>query len=231
MPAPSPPAPQRPTVLQLVWLPALITTAISGARLYTQIEGQVPTASGGSGSWLGITWLVLLFGAWFGHRLRASGSRPRVRRAPLWMLLATLLLFAAVASVFSRLDPDDRSETARQVMNAGVPWIAAAGLLLMLGSFAVWPRLSLTLLTYGLLARGVVLALTWWAKVEGWDTHYTKFGPPGFEYDLAGTMQRAALAQLGFWVPFTVLVGGMLGATVAVLFRGRGPDRAASQSA
>lgn len=205
------------SLVRLIWLPALITALVSGARLYAQVHGQVPTASGGSGSWLGITWLVLLFGAWFGFRLRSSGSRPRVRRAPLWMLLPTLLLFAAVAALFSRLDPADRGDSARELMNAGVPWIAGAAVLLMLGSFAVWAPLSLALLAYGLLARGVVLALTWWAKVEDWNTHYTKFGPPGFEYDLAGTMQRAALAQLGFWVPFTVLVGGLVGTTVAAL--------------
>ena len=63
-------------------------------------------------------------------------------------------------------------------------------------------------------ARAVVLALTWLAKQKGWDTHYTKFGPSGIERESLGeTMFAAGFAQIGFWVPFTIL-GGMLAATV-----------------
>ena len=60
--------------------------------------------------------------------------------------------------------------------------------------------------------------MTWLAKHNGWDTHYTKFGPKGWTFDMEGTMTRATLMQLGFWVPFTIITGTLLG---VVLF-GRG---------
>ena len=61
-----------------------------------------------------------------------------------------------------------------------------------------------------------MLAFTWLAKLQGWDTHYTKFGPPGIERDsMAETMTSAAIAQLGFWVPFTMIGGMVAGGLVA----------------
>ena len=61
-------------------------------------------------------------------------------------------------------------------------------------------------------------AITWLAKNQGWDTHYTKFGPKGWTFDMAGTMTRTAVMQLGFWIPITIVFGTLLG---VVLF-GRG---------
>ena len=58
-------------------------------------------------------------------------------------------------------------------------------------------------------------ALTWLAKSEGWNTHYTKFGPQGFERDLPSTLASASLAQLGMWVPLTVVFGCVVGTLFA----------------
>ena len=70
------------------------------------------------------------------------------------------------------------------------------------------------------------MLLTWLAKHEGWDTHYTKFGPAGIERDLPGTLVSASIAQFGFWIPLTIL-GGTLAGTLAVsLFDRRSPEPA-----
>ena len=82
-------------------------------------------------------------------------------------------------------------------------------------AFAVWPRLAATLLVYGLPARATVVALTWVAKTNGWDTHHVKFGPQAFEYDLEGTVVSASLAQFGVWVPLTIVFGTFAGSWFA----------------
>ena len=67
--------------------------------------------------------------------------------------------------------------------------------------FVVWHRLAWTLLLYAIPARVTVVAFTWLAKQNGWDTHYTKFGPAGIERPMGETIAAASLAQLGFWIP------------------------------
>jgi hypothetical protein len=49
--------------------------------------------------------------------------------------------------------------------------------------------------------------LTAVAKQMELDTHYTKFGTAGDEFDLATTLTTASIAQFGFWVPFSVVCG------------------------
>ena len=71
---------------------------------------------------------------------------------------------------------------------------------------------------HALPTRLVVFLITWFAKVQGYDTHYVKFGPPGIERDLPETLLATALAQGGFWVPFTVVCGVAIGVWFA---RGR----------
>ena len=53
------------------------------------------------------------------------------------------------------------------------------------------------------------------AKQLEYDTHYTKFGPAGNEFDFVTTVTTASIAQLGFWVPFAVVCGFASGAFFA----------------
>ncbi|HEB53038.1 MAG TPA: hypothetical protein ENI87_07285 [bacterium] len=76
----------------------------------------------------------------------------------------------------------------------------------------LWPRLAWTLLLYAAPSRALVVGITWLAKQQGWDTHYTKFGPTGIERDMAETLLSATLAQSGFWTPFTIVCGCVIGA-------------------
>lgn len=201
----------RPTTLRLLSWPLLLTLLLSIGRLVGEVQGSLGAASGGAGSPFGITWLLFVFGGWFGFRLRAQGSRPMMQPAWLWWGLLLALLVGAFVWFTRGVDlmgKDAATEAAVKdlVTTMAIVAVPTAGL-----CFAIWPRLAWTLLCYGLGARAMVLGITGLAKHMGWDTHYTKFGPAGFEYDMATTMTNAAVAQLGIWVPITMLAGGFVG--------------------
>lgn len=209
----------NPPLLRLLLWPSLITMAISFLRLFGEKNEWFSPQSGGAFHPLGIVWCAFVFGGWFGKRLAAAGAGPRVGKPA---LASTLLFVAMIAGMVASVmltsgNPRDLPNTpeGQAVLRTSVLTVATTAAVVMLGSFVVWPALARTLLVYGLFERGVVVAITWLAKVQGWNTHYTKFGPNGFEYDLERTVTSASIAQFGVWVPFTVLAGGMVGSWFA----------------
>lgn len=211
-----------PGILRLILWPSIITLVVSVLRLVLQLQGVISPRSGGSFAWLGITWLAFVFGGWFGWRLSRSGSRPTLKSVAVWAVVPLIAIVAAVIIGFGSIDRADVSDAAFASLRTAVSVIALVAVGGAVFGFVLWARLALVLLVYGLVARGTVVAITYVAKVQGWDTHYTKFGPAGIERDLAGTMFSASFAQLGFWTPFTV-VAGVLAGTVAALLVSRAP--------
>lgn len=207
--------PPRPFARPLL-LATILTLAISLLRLWGELAGWATNASGGRFLPLGITWLVFACGAWFGRRLAKGRHTPRFRRAWLWPLLALLTMLLVAALGFAPLAKAEPNEQTFQLLRTAVLRAVVVAVLAAAAMFAVWPALARQLLIYGLLARGTVLAITWLAKHMQWNTHYTKFGPMGIERDsMAETMLSAGLAQIGFWVPFTI-VGGVLAGCLAI---------------
>jgi len=204
----------KPSILRLILWPTIVTLLVNVARLIVQQQEAGTTASGGAGYWLGITWLALLFGGWFGWQLARAGSRPTLRPAWAWSLVALLVVIGTVFWQFSQIDRTDSRPEAMPPLRSAVLLIVSVAIPMAVLQFIVWRRLALTLLLYGLVARATVVGLTWLAKHNGWDTHYTKFGPGGIEVDMAGTMTSAVIAQFGFWVPFTIVAGTLVGAIV-----------------
>lgn len=203
-----------PAILPLILWPSVVTLLVSVARLVAEVQGWTTTASGGRFAWLGISWLAFVFGGWFGWRLGRAGSMPSVPRAWLWPLLAFLLIAGTAAWRFRQIDMKDSTPAAMPPLRTAVWIIIGVAVPMALLQFMVWRRLAATMLLYGSLARVTVIGLTWLAKDRGWDTHYTKFGPGGVEVDMADTMASATTAQLGFWVPFTIVAGTLVGAIV-----------------
>jgi hypothetical protein len=203
-----------PALSRLIVWPSVLTLIVSLMRFILEVETDlVDSGSGGGGSVLGITWLVFVFGAYFGLRLAASGSTPRLRPAWVFALCAFVAMAGAVAWGFADVDRDDRSAAAFEGLRGIVYLIAAAACGASILSFVVWPRLALVCLCYAIPARLTVIGLTALAKAMAWDSHYTKLGPAGIEAGMTETMTAASVAQLGFWVPFTV-VGGVLAGSV-----------------
>lgn len=215
----------EPRAWRLVLVPAVITLVVTIVRLVGELCGWSPrlfsTASGGAGALVGISWLVPVFGAWFGFRLARAGAGPaRPVRAVLLHVVAGVVYVGGFQVVIRVLnfDTSTRGGLVNQVLAMGT-----ASLLAALVALIAWPRLFAVGLLYALLARLPVIAITWLAALNGWDTHHVKFGARDFA---AFTPSEAATwlscIQLVFWLPFTVAGGGLCGALAALLARKRG---------
>lgn len=204
----------KPSSLRLILVPVLLTLAVSIVRLVGELQGWLTNESGGGGTLVGITWLVFVFGGWFGFRLSRLGSAPLLKPAWLWGLLPVLAFVGTFAWRMQGVDLKDTSAAAQEHIATTLQIACLVGGAGAIVTFATWPRLAWTLLLYGLGARIPVMAITWLAKDRGWNTHYTKLGPAGIEKDMAETLASTSLAQFGLWVPFTVLAGGLVGILV-----------------
>ena len=207
--------PDAPSTFRLILWPSVFTLALSLTRLVAERQGWSTTVSGGAGAPLGITWGLFVFGAWFGGRLSRANAGPRVARPWLWALLALLAAGGTAAYGFRPLVGGDQSDATFALVRQAVLATVVVTTLGALAMFRVWPRLAWTMFVYGLIARATVVAITWFAKSAGWNTHYTKFGPTGIERGMGETMLSAAVAQFGFWVPLTILGGTLAGGLLA----------------
>ena len=204
---------------QLVVVPALITLAVTLLRLVGELLGWSPLLfsrePGGGFALVGISWLVPVFGAWFGWKLAAAGERPR----GVWRALGlTLLAFAALPAsglVASRIGLAEMSLTTLLVY--AVVSLAALAL-----AWYAWPALGRTLVAYGLAARVPVILVMLAAILGSWGTHYDAM-PPGAP-PMSGLrlwLIAGVLPQLTIWQWFTVVVGGIFGIAAAALARRR----------
>ena len=153
---------------QLILVPAVITLAVTLLRLVGELQDWSPAlfskAPGGGGSPVGISWLVLVFGAWFGWKLGKAGQGPgAVGRALGLALLAFALLpvlgFAANALGMSQ-----------QSMSMFAVYVVGSILGLVVGLRA-WPALGRTLLVYAFAARVPVVLVMLAAILGNWGTH------------------------------------------------------------
>jgi hypothetical protein len=204
----------KPSLTRPILVAALITLVITGLRLLGEIEDWDATyfsrESGGKGAVIGISWLPILFGFWFGRRLVKGGRGPRSVRRAMVLPLCGLLLVTATFGICSllKLPP-----TTTFYAFSGAAWVGA------LLAMTAWPALFGVNLTYGVLARVPVMVVIWLAVTKGWNVHYAKVPPlmpPMAGNDLALFL---ALGQAGFWIPYTIMVGGFSGALAAALAR------------
>ena len=194
-------------MLRLVLVPVLLTVGVAVARFLGEVQGWIPTASGGGLHLLGISWLPFVFGPLFARRLMREGRGPRVARWRAVAIVGLLALVGVVSWQFAPLaDAQPGPETAAATSTA-LRTSFTACLVVAAGMVVTWWRLAWTLVCYAVPVRLTVILLTWIAKTADYDTHYTKFGTTGEQHDLAKTMAMASVAQLGFWVPFAVVCG------------------------
>jgi len=199
--------------------PALITLAVTLLRLVGELQGWSPRLfsreAGGGGALVGISWLVPVFGAWFGWKLAASGERPGSAWRALGLTVLALAALPASGFAVARLGVEATSLTTLAVYAV----VSVAALLLAL---LAWPALGRTLLAYGLAARIPVILVMLAAILGSWGTHYDAM-PPGTP-EMSGLQKwlvAGVLPQLTVWQWFTVVIGGLFGIAAAALARRR----------
>ncbi|MEZ5963250.1 MAG: hypothetical protein R3F56_05315 [Planctomycetota bacterium] len=211
----------RPGLWSLVLVPALVTLLVTGLRLYGEMQDWNPSlfsrAAGGGGALVGISWLVLLFGFWFGWRLRRGGERVGIGRA-LALYLVAGGVFAGGVWALTKFQFVVFPQPEAPGKPTGMPYMLGLMGLVVLVSLAAWPRLTLTLIAYGLLARIPVVVITWFAVQNDWGSHYDKLGPG---VAASTTMEKflfLSMAQVTFWpFVFTTVAGGVVGSLGAAL--------------
>jgi hypothetical protein len=200
----------RPTVRELVLVPAIITLAVTALRLIGELQGWSPVlfnrSGGGGGAIIGIVWLVFVFGAWFAVKLARAGDGPTsLGRAFGFTVLGIVIVAATIAAtVTTKMNP-----------------LRAIGLIsivfLVAGAVATrgWPALGKVMFVYALAARVPVAALMLPAIIGHWGTHYDAL-PPNFPpMDPVKTWALVGLLpQMTLWIGFT-LIGGMLAGAIA----------------
>ena len=198
-----------------LWVSVLISVAVALARFVGQVQGWIDTSSGGGLHPLGVSWLPFIFGPVFARRLARNGSAPRCRKTATLGIFGLVSIVAVVIWQFAPLATSEADPgSVREATNIALQLAFVVTLAFAAIHAVVWWRLALTLICYAVPVRLAVLAMTAVAKQQDFDTHYTKFGPAGEQFDIARTLTTAAIAQLGFWVPFAVVCGFATGGFV-----------------
>ena len=205
---------------QLILAPALITLGVTLLRLVGELQGWSPLlfskAAGGGGALVGISWLVLLFGAWFGWKLARAGQGPGpIGRALGLAILAFALLpivgFAARALGMSDAEPQ-HVRRLRDRLARG-PRGGASGLA------GARPHAA----PYAFAAR-VPVALVALSPFSATGARTTTWCPPDFPAmaPLQKWLLIGLLPQMTIWIWFTVAVGSIFGIVAgAIARRGR----------
>ena len=206
----------RTGAFSLVLVPALLTLIVTVVRVVGELQGWNPTffsKPGGGSAVVGITWLVLVFGFWFGWRLRRPGSPPPGKAALLYLTGIAVLAGGMIGLVQLGLVtlPSRESPGEPTGLAYGFALLAVAAVVAV---FA-WPRLTGTLMLYGVLARIPVVVVTYLDLHYDWHTHYGEL-PPGAV--TADPFIALCTPQVTLWpFVFTPLVGGLLGCLGAAM--------------
>ncbi len=93
-----------PSIRSLVVVPAILTLIVTLARLVGELNGWSPllfgtATAGGANAILGISWLIFVFGLWFGFKVQRSGAGvAKPGKTLLFSLLPIALLFGGFAA-------------------------------------------------------------------------------------------------------------------------------------
>jgi hypothetical protein len=217
------PEPSRASVREIVLVPALIALGVTVLRLIGELQGWSSAffnrAGGGGGAIVGISWLPILFGAYFAVKLVHAGQGPASRGRAVLMPVLGILLMVAVMFVGFKL----------KISQLGMIVVAclaslAAGWVATLG----WGALGKVSFVYALASRIPVAVLMLFAIMGKWGTHYDAL-PPNFPAmsPVATWALIGLFPQLTLWIGFTLLPACLVGAiTAAIMGPGRAPAAA-----
>jgi hypothetical protein len=214
----------RINILQLILIPSLITLGVTLLRLVGELQ-HWPTSlfnrdAGGGGAIIGITWLALVFGAYFAVKLARAGETASAGRVIGFALLGLAVTFAGGYLGFAM-----KAEFPGKIA-VGLLLIVVGGLIPLLG----WKALTKVLLAYGYAARIPVVILMYFAMRGSWGTHYDAI-PPEFPQNMefwTKYLELAVVPQMVMWIAFTTVMGSLFGG-IALAFARR--SRPAQQPA
>lgn len=211
---------------KLILVPSIITLAVTLLRLVGELQNWPSVLfnreAGGGGSIIGITWLALIFGAYFAVKIARSGEDvPGAGRVIGFALLGLVITFAGGFLGFGM-----KAEFPGKLI-IGLILIAAGGVMPFLG----WRTLAKVLLAYGYAARIPVLIVMYFAFRGNWHTHYDAVPPEFPELPFwSKFFQLAVVPQMVMWIVFTLIVGSIFGA-IAIAFARRGKPASQHQPA
>ncbi|HSR68536.1 MAG TPA: hypothetical protein VLU25_11385 [Acidobacteriota bacterium] len=188
-----------------ILIPALITLMVSLLRLTGELMEWsaflFSREAGGNGSPMGISWLIVVFGFYFGWALSKRGHEPpSMGRA--WGVFAVIFLL-----LFGIL-------TAASIMGINYPVFLLALIAMCIAAYLAhryWGPLGKVLFAYAWAARIPVIIIAFFAIFGDWGTHYEK-GPPEFVYPespFQHWLLLGLLPQATLWIHMTLTWGGL----------------------
>ena len=210
-------------IRQLILVPAIITLGVTILRLVGELNNWAPALfsrePGGGGAIVGISWLPIVFGVYFGLKLANAGHGPKSG----WKSAGFSLLALVVVVV---------TFVGAGALTGGSPLASLVGgavgsLLALFVLSKGWSEMFKTLLAYAFAARIPVALVMLVAILGNWGTHYDVL-PPGAP-EMAPFVKWLVIGvvpQMTFWVAFTAIVGNLFG-SVAVALAGKSPKQAA----
>lgn len=220
------PSGARPSAMQLILGPAFFTLAVTILRLVGELRHWSPmffnSSPGGGGAIIGISWLPIIFGPYFALKLAGRGDGPASTGKSIAFPILGLVVL--ILGGFISVKGAQAQNPLRIVLGFAI--MAVGGGL----CFPGWRALAKTLLAYGLAARIPVAILMIVAIKDNWGTHYDAV-PPNYNGPTAlwpKWVMIGLIPQILLWVPFTIVVGSIFGATVRAIAR---RDRSVAPSA
>lgn len=221
---------KQPGFLSLALIPAILTLAVTVLRLVGELQGwdplwfdnHAPGHPDQQPGLAGISWLVPIFGLYFGIRIRRTHGKPaHAGKAALFLLIGGVVIVGGFWGLMQAglVGMPDRESPAEPF---GMPYILGLAAVAMLIMLVGAGRLGVQLLVYGLLARIPVIVITWLAvQNEDWDTHYSKLPEGAILPEGTSKLMFLITPQLTVWIAFTVLVGGLFGCIGAAMSKAK----------
>ncbi len=203
-------------VKDLILVPSVITLAVTLLRLIGELQNWSPTlfnkTAGGGGALVGISWLIVVFGFYFGWRLARMGHAP-ARAAKVAGISLLIALVVGVASFLA----------GRISQNAAFASFIIGSIAAIFLAKSLWPALWSTLLAYAFAARIPVAIVMLLAIFGKWGTHYDVL-PPDFPDTYSPFMTWVLIGlvpQMTIWIYLTVVGGLFFGGIAAAIARKR----------
>jgi hypothetical protein len=200
---------------KLIFIPSIITLAVTLLRLIGELrqwnEVFFRRSFGGGGAIVGIAWLAIIFPIYFALKLRKAGQGFQGAGKAIGLAVLSLVVF--VAGTFLALGGGGAFKLTPKVV-AGMLVIVAGVYIMRMA----WPAYWNVLLIYALAAR-IPVIIVYYLTIQGsWNTHYDA-APPNVTFpDLTSKFVSLGLVpQIFFWIPFTIIVCGLIGTIVAAI--------------